>query len=155
VSYAVVSWEISTADPGRAAMIGQVVRNALATFAMSAPLLVNTAIMDTDDVNVENIRRELDRVASTFPQEFFYTASDVVDSDIQGIYPPWSNLAVARQITGQARNPRNRQPQAVAVARPTMAGRAAPAAVRKTRRRPQRPTKAGRRGSTSAKRRKK
>lgn len=162
MSYTVVSWEISTGDAGRSATIGQALQTALGQFARRAPLLVNTAILDTSagTVNVENIRRALDRVAASFPQEFFYTSSDVVDSDTQGIYPPWANIPAARQITGQPQNPRIRPLPPAPAGQPAMAGGVAPAAVKKPKRRPRRakkagPKKAGRRARASAKRGKK
>jgi hypothetical protein len=137
MSYAVVSWEVSTGDTARAARITQRAEAALKGFK-PARLLVNCFLLDTEDQAVEDIREALDSVAAAFPQEFFFTASDQVEADIQGVYPAFAEISDARVITGSQRVPRVRVPAPAIVAGAggragARAGRRAGAARRKTR----------------------
>jgi len=114
MSYANVSWEISTGDPQRAVRIANAADLALGSFN-PARLLANSWLVDTENQPVEAIRNALDSVVVSFPQEFFYSVSDQDEADIQGIYPPFADLGAARAITDDQRNPRSRpQPQAPA-----------------------------------------
>ena len=130
VSYIVVSWEISTA-PARVQKISDAVEATLAPFA-PARLLTSSVLLDTDGQSATRIRRALDGIGSAFPQEFFYTSADQSQSDLQGIYPPFAELDVARSITASAANPRER-PIAPVFAVP--AGAVRPRVGRKPRRR--------------------
>lgn len=108
--FATVTWEISTSDPARFTRIAAAIKRALDEFPPHALLLANTALLDTATWNIESIRRALDQVRAEFPQEFFYTSSDHLDADLQGIYPPWSEIDQAQRITGLPDNPRDRPP---------------------------------------------
>jgi hypothetical protein len=95
---------VSTGDPVRAARIGLAAEQALAAFD-PARLLAACFMVDTEGQHAETIRRALDGVAGSFPQEFFFTVADQPSADVQGIYPPFADLAAAHAITGQPRNP--------------------------------------------------
>ena len=114
-SYAVVSWEVRTGDPIRAARITQAAEAALGGFS-PAHLLVNCFLVDSESQNVEDIRAALDGIVASYPQEFFFTTSDQVEADIQGSYPPFAKIEAARVITGSERNPRRRPLSTVVVA---------------------------------------
>jgi hypothetical protein len=140
MSYAIVCWEVSTGDPTRATRITQAAELAIAGFN-PARLLVGSFVVDTENQNVENMRRALDGVAAGFPQEFFYTAADHPEADVQGIYPPFAELARAHAITEEPRNPLPRPIPALAPG--IAAGGAAVGAGRGRRRRGGAPAIAG------------
>jgi len=114
VSYAVISWEVST-SPARQAAVSSAVEAALAPFN-PARLLTTSVLIDTDSQNVTHLRRALDGVRAAFPQELFYTSADQAASDLQGIYPPFADLGRARATTGSKANPRERGAAPVAAA---------------------------------------
>jgi hypothetical protein len=126
VSYMVVSWEISTA-PARVQRISDAVEATLAPFG-PARLLTSSVLLDTDGQSATRIRRALDGIGSAFPQEFFYTTADQAQSDLQGTYPPFAELDLARSITASGANPRERPmvpvAAATAVAAPRVGGKA-------------------------------
>jgi len=127
MSYTIVAWEVSTGDAARAARITSAAEQALGGFS-PARLLVTCFLLDSERQNVEGIRRALDRVAAGFPQEFFYTAAKQAEGDVQGIYPPFADVAGAQAITGSPRNP---LPRTAPAARSVVAAaRVGPSATR-------------------------
>lgn len=116
MSYATLTWEISTSDAGRHVRIASAVDRALSAFA-ACRLLSDTVMLDTRAIDMDEVRDAFDAVAEAFPAEFFYHSADHAATDIlQGDYPPWAELAAAHRMTGSNNIPFDRRAEPPAAA---------------------------------------